>query len=274
MSGKKVFIKKFITGLLITSIALLVSGAFLTVVVSPVAAQASREQIHINQEETTDTPVPPTDTPVSPTDTPVPPTDTPVPPTDTPVSPTDTPVPPTSTPVTPTDTPTETEVPPTETPLPPTPETPTPVPPTSAPVIPPRQPESPSLGLASDCNSNGELVWTVTNPNNSDFAYDFFTVDGGGHQGGGSIAPGKHQLTTTGVGTHTLALYWGEGKSTSITAGMDVCPLAIPVTGGGVLIPVTGADDTARLLFGSVFGSLAALGLGLIGFSLFKLLKH
>jgi hypothetical protein len=236
----------------------------------------------------TATSVPPTNTLVPPTDTVVPPTDTVVPPTETEVPPTETEVPPTETEVPPTETevpPTETEVPPTATPTPPGGETPlppteTPVPPTET-VEPPTQTPTPpgghlappSLGLAPDCNSDSKLVWTVYNPNSKPFPYEYFTVDGGAHQGGGSIDPGKHVLTTTSLGTHTVALFWGEGESTSLTGGMDVCPLIIPTQVGSNLIPVTGADDTGSLANGLMFGSLAVAGLGLVLTSIRKMFK-
>jgi hypothetical protein len=133
--------------------------------------------------------------------------------------------------------------------------------------------DPPVLGLAPDCNSNGELVWTVYNPNGVSFPYSYYTVDGGAHKGGGSIAPGKHILTTTGLGTHTIALYWGDGEHTSLTDGKDVCPLIIPVTGGETLIPVTGADKTGALANFFLYGSLAFAGFGFILTSLRRLFK-
>lgn len=229
----------------------------------------------------TETEVPPTETEVPPTETEVPPTETEVPPTETEVPPTETEVPPTETEVPPTATPTipggETPIPPTETPVPPTetvvPPTETVEPPTWTPTPPGGHLAPPSLGLAPDCNSDSKLVWTVYNPNSKPFPYEYFTVDGGAHQGGGSIAPGKHVLTTTELGTHTVALFWGEGESTSLTGGMDVCPLIIPVTGGETLIPVTGADETGALANGLMFGSLAIAGLGLVLTSIRKMFK-
>lgn len=226
----------------------------------------------------TNTSVPPTPTntsvPPTPTDTSVPPTatDTSVPPT-----PTDTSVPPTPTDTSVPPTPTDTGVPPTptDTLVPPTPTIPggqTPFSPTDTPEK-PKKLDPPVLGLAPDCNSNGELVWTVYNPNNVGFPYSYYTVDGGAHKGGGSIAPGKHILTTTGLGTHTIALYWGDGEHTSLTDGKDVCPLIIPVTGGETLIPVTGADKTGALANFFLYGSLAFAGFGFILTSLRRLFK-
>jgi LPXTG-motif cell wall-anchored protein len=79
-------------------------------------------------------------------------------------------------------------------------------------------------------------------------------------------------LTTTSLGTHTVTIYWGEGQSKSLTYTIDVCPLTIPVTGatGGVLIPVTGSDNSS----GFIFSGIGLGGLGLVLSAIRKLFLH
>jgi hypothetical protein len=213
------------------------------------------------------TSIPPTATftsvPPTATSTGVPPTDTPtsVPPTNTPTD-----VPATVSPTPGNENPTATPIGvPTATPVEPTPTTP----PGSTP--PPHVLDPLSLGLAPDCNTAGELVWTVYNPNSVSYSFSSYTVDGVSHSGS-SVAPGKHTLTTTATGTHTVVLFYGEGQSKSLTGTMDVCPLVIPVTGGNQLIPVTGADLSSNLSTGLFFGSLFLAGLGLLLSAMRKLL--
>lgn len=252
----------------------------------------------------TKTSVPPTNTP---TNTQVPPTatmtntptDTEVPPTETfTATPTDTEVPPTETlTATPTDTevpptPTFTEVPPTETPIPPTQGTPneptstsekptnTPEEPTSTPetqeptkrVPPPSVKEPPTLQVDPFCTVDGQMQWTVVNPNSSNFPVDHYTVDGA-VRGGFSALPGEHDLTKTSVGTHTVVLFYGESQTVSLTYTIDVCQLPQPQVGNNVLIPVTGADNTGSLTNAMFFGSSTLAGLGLLLSALRRLLK-
>lgn len=115
------------------------------------------------------------------------------------------------------------------------------------------------------------MQWTIENPNSSSFVYTSFTVDGVKH-GGGSAAPGSSKLITTTLGTHTVTVYYGDGDSVSDTGTLDVCPLPIPNTGGGLLIPVTGADKAQGLSNAFLMGGLAFAGLGLILTALRKLL--
>jgi hypothetical protein len=115
------------------------------------------------------------------------------------------------------------------------------------------------------------MQWYVVNPNSKNFPVEYYTVDGVS-KGGLSIPPGKHKLTTTPAGTHSVVLYYGESQSVSLSYTIDVCPLPVPVTGGTTLIPVTGADDTGNLAKGMMFGSSSLAGLGLVLSALRKML--
>ncbi len=238
----------------------------------------------------TSTSVPPTNTPTFTATVTNTPTDTPTntvtnTPTDTPTS---TEVPPTATS---TNTPTNTEVPPTETPIPPTqgtpneptstsveptntPEEPTSTPETQEPTkrVPPSVKEPPSLGVDPVCTVDGKMQWTVLNPNGSNFPVDHYTVDGV-VKGGFSALPGKHNLTTTSDGTHTVVLFYGESQTVSLTYTIAVCQLPQPQSGNNVLIPVTGADNTASMANAMFFGSSTLAGLGLLLSALRRLLK-
>jgi hypothetical protein len=216
-------------------------------------------------EPTTETVEPTTET-VEPTTETVEPTTETVEPTTETVEPTTETVVPTTETVVPT---TETVEPTTETPIPPT-ETvaPTDVPtdiPTEGPTTPPEifVPESPSVSVDPYCTTNNQMQWTIENPNSKPFTISSWSLDGETH-GGFTAAPGSNKITTSSLGTHTLIVYWGEGQSSSLTYTIDVCPMSIPVTGaevGGVLIPVTGADDLAT---GALFAGISLGGLALI----------
>ncbi|MEA5077931.1 MAG: hypothetical protein VB013_05125 [Anaerolineaceae bacterium] len=212
----------------------------------------------------TDTEVPPTQTstevPPTATDTEVSPTETPVPPTQgTPQQPTSTPEQPTATPENPTQTPDE----PTATPK---------VPESTKTKVPRSVPEPPSLEVDPFCTVDGQMQWTVINPNSSSFPVDHYTVDGA-VRGGFSAAPGEHNLTTTSVGTHTVVLFYGESQTVSLTYSLAVCQLPQPQVGNNVLIPVTGADNTGSLVNALFFGSSSLAGLGLLLSALRRLLK-
>jgi hypothetical protein len=231
---------------------------------------------------TTVTPVPTTETPVPTTETPVPTTETPVPTTETPVPTTETPVPTTETPVPTTETPvptTETPVPTTETPIPttetPVPTTETPVPTTETPTTPPVVVLQPlSIALDPFCTVGGQMQWTVENPNSVGFSFVSYTIDGGTPLGGFTAAPGSSPLTTTALGTHTVDILYGEGQHVSLTDTLAACPLTIPVTGtGGLLIPVTGADQSQNLSHGLLFGGLSFAGVGILLSALRKFLN-
>ena len=239
----------------------------------------------------TETSVPPTETSVPPTETSVPPTATTVPPTETSVPPTETSVPPTETSVPPTATtvpPTATTVPPTETSVPPTG---TAVPPTDTPEGPTNTPSNPTpppalkLALIDPyCNPNGTVQWTVENPGSTNVTVLYWWLDGGGHQSGFTAAPGSTKFTTTTVGTHTVNVVYGESQLVSLTFTIDSCsihivtpvvptitptpttaPLPIPNTGGGgLLIPVTGADQTQNLGANLLFSGIALLGIAIM----------
>jgi predicted heme/steroid binding protein len=224
---------------------------------------------------TTVTPIPTTVTPAPTTVTPVPTTETPVPTTETPVPTTETPVPTTETPVPTTETPvptTETPVPTTETPVP-TAETP--VPTESTPVVPPTTLlQSLSITLDPFCTVNGQMQWTVENPNSVGFHFLSYTIDGGSPLGGFTAAPGSNLLTTTALGTHTVDILYGDGQHVSLTDTLAVCPLTIPVTGtGGLLIPVTGADQSQNLSHGLFYGGLSFAGFGILLSALRKFLN-
>ena len=112
------------------------------------------------------------------------------------------------------------------------------------------------------CTADGRMQWTVENPNAVSFNVSYWTLDGGPHQGGFSAAPGSTKFTTTPLGTHTITFYYGESQSVSFTHTLDVCPLLIPATGGGEIIPVTGADLTP---FGNIW---VFAGFGMFGFGM------
>jgi len=224
-------------------------------------------------EPTTETVVPTTETVVPTTETVVPTTETVVPTTETVVPTTETVVPTTET-VVPT---TETVVPTTETVVPttetvvPTDETQTP--PEGTPIpIPVTAPQPPSIEVDPYCTVDNRMQWTVENPNSDVFVISSYKVDSGPNQSGFSAAPGSTKLTTTSLGTHTVTIYWGEGQSKSLTYTIDVCPLTIPVTGatGGVLIPVTGSDNSS----GFIFSGIGLGGLGLVLSAIRKLFLH
>jgi hypothetical protein len=117
------------------------------------------------------------------------------------------------------------------------------------------------------------MQWTVVNNNSVNVTMTHYTVDGVNH-GGFSVAPGEHNLATTALGTHTIVIYFNEADSASLTDTITVCPLLIPVTGaggGGVIIPVTGADETAKMGMGFGFGGMALVGLSLLVSALRKM---
>ena len=225
---------------------------------------------------TTETPEPTTETVVPTTETVVPTTETPVPTTETVVPTTETAVPTTET-VVPT---TETVVPTTETPVPttetvvPTTQTEEPTSQTTPeiPLIPVTGSQSPLvISLDPYCTVSGLMQWTVENPNSTNFTVSYWTLDGA-TKSGFVAAPGSTKLTTSPLGTHTVSLYYGESQSVSLTQTLKVCPLTIPVT-GGMLIPVTGADQTGNLVNGTLYGGLAFGGLGLLLTALRKFLN-
>jgi hypothetical protein len=117
------------------------------------------------------------------------------------------------------------------------------------------------------------MQWTVENPNSTSFTVTGWSVDGGAKQSGFSAPPGSSKLTTTPPGTHTVTVFYGESQSASLTDTITVCPLPIPNTGNGLLIPVTGADQSNDLSHGFLFGGLATGGLGLILSALRKFLN-
>jgi hypothetical protein len=122
------------------------------------------------------------------------------------------------------------------------------------------------LGLQVDpfCNADGLMQWTVINPNTENITINYFTVDGGAHQPGFTVTPGEHNLVATALGTHTVVISYGDSSTVSLDYTIDVCPLQIPVTGGGLIIPVTGADETSKLGLGFGFGGMSLVGLALL----------
>jgi hypothetical protein len=170
----------------------------------------------------------------------------------------------TETPLPPTDTPTQTAV--TDTPPTETPEgkTETPIPTDVTPFIPVTG-QSPLVFIDPYCVvTGGALQWTVENPNSGNITVLYWTVDGGAHQPGFSAAPGSTPLTTTTPGTHTVTVVFGDSQSISDTSTVQVCPLPVPASNNGLLIPVTGADQTNSLSRGLFFGGIALGGLGLL----------
>lgn len=221
----------------------------------------------------TETPVPTTETVVPTTETVVPTTETVVPTTETVVPTTETVVPTTETMV-PT---TETVVPTTETVVPTTetvvPTEGTQVPPEGTPIpIPVTGLEPLTIEVDPYCTVDNRMQWTLENPNASAFVVSSYKVDSGPQLPGLSAAPGSTKLTTTALGTHTVTIYWGEGESKSLTYTLNVCPLSIPVTGatGGLLIPVTGADQSSTF----IFSGIGLGGLGLVLTAIRKLFLH
>jgi hypothetical protein len=139
-----------------------------------------------------------------------------------------------------------------------------------------------------------EMQWAVVNNNESPFTITSWSIDGV-MQPAGFVAPvGTSLLTTTGLGTHTVFLYWEQEGSTSLEWTLATCALPdtptptntatsvpptetpvpntatlvptlpIPVTGqGGEIIPVTGADFT-QPVNGFVFGGFGMFGFGLV----------
>lgn len=236
--------------------------ATFTATFTPTVTETSVPDTETPTATATDTQVPPT-----PTDTEVPPTETPVPPTQgTPQQPTSTPEQPTNTPEQPTSTPEE----PTLTPEEPsdTPETPE----VTKTRVPPRVLDALTLEVDPFCTVDGQMQWTVINPNSSNFPVEHYTVDGA-VRGGFVALPGEHDLTTTSVGTHTVVLFYGESQTVSLTYTIDVCQLPQPQVGNNVLIPVTGADNSGTLTNAMFFGSSTLAGLGLLLSALRRLLK-
>jgi hypothetical protein len=116
------------------------------------------------------------------------------------------------------------------------------------------------------------MQWTIENPNGYPFVITSWTIDGGPAQPGFTAPPGSTKFTTTQAGTHTLTLYYGDFQSISKTFTLDSCPFPIPSVTSGLLIPVTGADQSQSLSNGFFFGGFALGGLGLILSALRKLL--
>lgn len=126
--------------------------------------------------------------------------------------------------------------------------------------------------LDPSCNADGTVKWTVENPNSSAVSVLFWNVDGGVKRGGFSAAPGTTAFYTGVQGTHTVKMTYGESQTVSLTS-TTTCGTLIPVTGaelpipatggGGLVIPVTGADD-----FGQLGQSMVFSGFGLLGFAL------
>ncbi len=131
-----------------------------------------------------------------------------------------------------------------------------------------------SVTLDPFCNVDGQMQWTVENPNSVTVYVSDWTVDGA-HMGALYAAPGSTRLTATALGTHTVTLYYDDGKTASLTDTLDACPLTIPVTGtGGLLIPVTGADLSAKIYLGLLCAGLSLTGIALLRKQLLKRLTH
>ncbi len=131
-----------------------------------------------------------------------------------------------------------------------------------------------TLALDPFCNNDGQLQWTVENPNAQTINMTSFSVDGGAPQKGFPVNSGEFNLTTTAPGTHTVTITYAEGKTASLTKTLAVCPLPIPVTASALIIPVTGAEENAKVSSGLFMGGLSLFGLGLILSSLRKLLQR
>jgi hypothetical protein len=135
---------------------------------------------------------------------------------------------------------------------------------------PPPPPDPLTLSVNYFCNGDGLMVWNVINPNDVTLNMTSYTVDGVPFDGF-PVTPGSHYLTATTLGTHTVVVHFNEMATATLTWRKDVCPLPIPVTGGepfagggGVLIPVTGADETGKLGMGLSFGGMSMVGLALL----------
>jgi hypothetical protein len=127
---------------------------------------------------------------------------------------------------------------------------------------------------------------TLDNPNDYNLTVKSIVVDYGIPITGFPVTPGKHNLLTTPLGTHTVTIYYSDNGEATLTNTMEVCPLfvplLVPVTGGempayggggeDVLIPVTGADETGKVGLGLGLGGLSLAGLALVLTSLRKLL--
>jgi hypothetical protein len=144
------------------------------------------------------------------------------------------------------------------------------------------------LGVNGYCTGGGEMQWTIENPNDYNLTVNSIVVDYGIPITGFSVTPGKHNLLTTPLGTHTVTIYYSDNGEATITNTMEVCPLFIPLLvpvtggqpetlpgyggGGDALIPVTGADETATAGLGFGLGGLSLAGLAMVLTSLRKLL--
>jgi len=131
-----------------------------------------------------------------------------------------------------------------------------------------------SVVLDPFCSVDGQMQWTVENPNSVTVYVTDWTVDGA-HMGPLFATPGSTRLTATVLGTHTVTLYYDDGKTASLTDSLSACPLTIPVTGtGGLLIPVTGADLSAKIYLGLLCAGLSLTGIALLRKQLLKRLTH
>ena len=127
------------------------------------------------------------------------------------------------------------------------------------------------VGIDPFCTYEGTMQWTVINANASNIIMNRFTVDGVNHNGF-VVTPGEHDLVVTDLGTHTVVVYFGEaGATDSLTYTIDVCPMQIPVTGGDVLIPVTGADETGKLGMGFGLAGMSLVGMAMLVSALRKI---
>ena len=98
----------------------------------------------------------------------------------------------------------------------------------------------------------GELMqWAVINNNEEPFSVLSWSIDGV-MQAGGFVAPvGISLLTQTGLGTHTIVLYWEEEGFTSLEFTLESCQLpdtATPTPTNTSVPPTeTPVPDTATL---------------------------
>jgi hypothetical protein len=128
------------------------------------------------------------------------------------------------------------------------------------------------------CTADSLMQWTIENPNPTGIVVHYWTLDGGSHNSGFTAASGSTTLTTSALGQHTVFVSYGESQSISLTWRIDSCAvrkttpgasstptivpsLSIPVTGGTLIIPVTGADDTGNIGRTLVFSGFTLLGL-------------
>jgi len=133
------------------------------------------------------------------------------------------------------------------------------------------EPKELSVEIDPFCTYDGLMQWTIINPYSTNIYLNRYTVDGVSHDGFW-VAPGEHDLVVTDLGTHTVVVYFGEaGATDSLTHTIDVCPLQIPVTGGDVLIPVTGADETDKLGMGFGLGGMSLVGMAMLVSALRKI---